>query len=739
MRGLRQHGEAGKPSPASAGAMEPPPPAKRRAGSRAGSSGSGSCGQQGSCGQHVLPIDAASAAASTAALKKLQKKLREAERLVVMRDVDGKALSADEHAKAESIAGLQAQIELLKVSASAAGSSAAHSQAHSSGGAAVFSRPAAACLASNFNAAAESLQSLPSEPEPRTSTRASHIKISQELAAQRKQLDAERLVRAEQAAAAELELWQVLRAPLDSWDSTVMWQLAMCEYALRNMDDSSSNKQLQLEFRALCEEARHPGEVPRLHGSLQIGALRTALLNSQLLQCELRAQLERYKRLYVSLMSGFGRFRQVWVLQGETVLALMTRTHVEALQWRPPGRDPAEKLALVSKAKGRYTLEWREGTYDLRHFDMGRTVSLRGTVGGTRGFLRSRLKQLPEGERPSVEDFTTVRLHDLHAHIAYLNKALVNSFQKNRCTLQSDEVTLNKISWTVVVINSPRGDELDLREREVLACHKLQPDAKGKSKTGANVGGANALAVAEAGVPVANIDYYCTDTTPYASGLNLPRSMGGEGGEGGAYAHLWSSFRAQNHVLFFMIWCLSHITSNEVGAVMKLAGPPVRTRLLRKKSKKHDRQMSAAGQRESEGAKPERWKLVEHLNDVVYAIQSTAGCHAYVRDAEGLTSLRQFAYGSNTRWNYWIDVAERLQPATRRYDLVLAFLLHTWLLAEGKDGLSVPPSPAGAEAADADAPGSGLSGAALGEKIELLQNEARCTLHFRGRGAHVRA
>jgi hypothetical protein len=118
------------------------------------------------------------------------------------------------------------------------------------------------------------------------------------------------------------------------------------------------------------------------------------------------------------------------------------------------------------------------------------------------------------------------------------------------------------------------------------------------------------------------------------------------------------------------------------------------------------------------------------MNDVVYAIQSTSGCHAYVRDAEGLTSLRQFAYGSNTRWNYWIDVAERLQPATRRYDLVLAFLLHTWLLAEGKDGLSVPPSPAEAEAADADAPGSGLSGAALGEKIGLLQNEARCTLHF---------
>ena len=122
---------------------------------------------------------------------------------------------------------------------------------------------------------------------------------------------------------------------------------------------------------------------------------------------------------------------------------------------------------------------------------------------------------------------------------------------------------------------------------------------------------------------------------------------------------------------------------------------------------------------------PYRWLLVEHLNDVVYAIQTTSGCHAYVRDAEGLTSLRQFAYGSNTRWNYWIDVAERLQPATRRYDLILTFLVHAWLLAEGKDGLSVPPSQA---PADADVPGWVLSGAALGEKIELLENKARCTL-----------
>ena len=426
MRNLRQFGEAGRPSPASAEAMEPPPPPKRRAGSQ------------------MRPTDdepEGASAANTTVLKRLQKKLREAERLVLARD-SGDAMSADEHAKAESIAVLQAQIGLLKASttpANVGGSSVAQSSGGAAAASATSTQPAAACLASSFNTAAESLHSLPPEPETRTSTRASHIGLSQESATQRKLLEAERLVRAERAAAAEVDTWRVLRTPFDSWGSSVLWQLCMCEYALQNMDDSSLGKQLQLAFRALCEETRHPDEVPRLYGSLQIDALRTAMLNSELLRLELRGQLERYKRLYVSLLSGFGRFRQVVVLQGETMLALMKRTHDEALQWRPPGRQPAEKLALVSKEKGRYALEWREDTFLQRHFDSGRTVSLRGTVGSTKGLLR-RLKQLPESERPSIEHFTTVRLHDLHAHIAYSEKALINSFNQNRLVLQSDEV-----------------------------------------------------------------------------------------------------------------------------------------------------------------------------------------------------------------------------------------------------------------------------------------------------------
>ena len=106
-------------------------------------------------------------------------------------------------------------------------------------------------------------------------------------------------------------------------------------------------------------------------------------------------------------------------------------------------------------------------------------------------------------------------------------------------------MTLNHQSWSVVVLNSSRGVCLFEREREVLTCCKLEADANGQSKKGVYVGAAIAAAVAEAEVPVTQIDYYCSDTTAYVSSLKLPLMKGGRGGEGGAYAHLWSSFRDQ--------------------------------------------------------------------------------------------------------------------------------------------------------------------------------------------------
>jgi hypothetical protein len=282
------------------------------------------------------------------------------------------------------------------------------------------------------------LASLPALPHTQVGTRASHIATSSRLAADRAELEAERAARTERAGAAEHELLQMLRAPFNAWGEDVFWQLVMCEYALLHLEGvTRSPKQMQLDFRSLCLKARQ--EVPRLHGSMQIDALQDALDASTPLRTELLLQLDRYKRLYCSMMSGFGRFKKLTPGTGESLLGLMTRTNTDARAWRPPGATPAEKLALVSKENGRYSAEWRTNTWLQRHEDTGQTLSLRGTAGVTMAGLR-RLQNLPAHEVPKYEHPTTIRLHDLQAHQIQRSKALANTFTIKRCALQWDEV-----------------------------------------------------------------------------------------------------------------------------------------------------------------------------------------------------------------------------------------------------------------------------------------------------------
>ena len=258
-------------------------------------------------------------------------------------------------------------------------------------------------FASAYSSAQAKAQSLLISPPTRVPTRHTSAKVQQQLADERRGRECAREAARQEAREVEQATWQLLRAPLDSWDDQALWQLAMCEFALEHIADvASSPKQLQLEFRAACEEVRHPDEVPRLRGSNSIDALMDAFHDSELLRDEVLHQLARYKRLYCSIFRGFGRFRVVALLPGETLLELMKRTHDDALKWRPPGKSPAEMLALISKEKGKYCANWRENTWLTRHEDAGVTLSLRGAVGVIKGGVR-RLKHLPEGQsaRPS--------------------------------------------------------------------------------------------------------------------------------------------------------------------------------------------------------------------------------------------------------------------------------------------------------------------------------------------------
>ena len=188
-----------------------------------------------------------------------------------------------------------------------------------------------------------------------------------QMAQEREAYERTRLALEGRVKAAEQALWALLSSPMESWGDTAIWQLTMCEFAIEQINDTTSTaKQLQLAFRDACEQARHPSTVPRLRGSLQIDALRAAFQSSTLLRQELHRQLVLYKRLYCNLLSGFGRFRDVSLLPGEPLLALMKRTHDGALKWRPPGRPLSEQLGIKSKEGGRYMAEWREDTNEMQ-------------------------------------------------------------------------------------------------------------------------------------------------------------------------------------------------------------------------------------------------------------------------------------------------------------------------------------------------------------------------------------
>jgi hypothetical protein len=109
--------------------------------------------------------------------------------------------------------------------------------------------------------------------------------------------------------------------------------------------------------------------------------------------------------------------------------------------------------------------------------------------------------------------------------------------------------------------------------------------------------------------------------------------------------------------------------------------------------------------------------LVEHLTDLHHVVCTTDGCVDFLREAEGLGFLAMPPGGSNTRWPYWIDLAVWLAPATERYENILRFLLHTWLVAQGNKGIGA------GNGGDSTQPA--LDRAEIIAKIKLITNDTR--------------
>ena len=181
-------------------------------------------------------MDGDSALAERAAkqLRKVDKKIREALKLQEQQ-AEGRALEPEELVKVESLSALKAESALLRSALEAEAAPAMCTQSWASASSAAASSAAATYLKAHAE-----LSTLPDQPSTQAGTRASHIATTQRLAAERAVLEAERVgrvARTERADAAEHELVLMLRAPFDAWGNEVLWQLAMCEYALLHLED----------------------------------------------------------------------------------------------------------------------------------------------------------------------------------------------------------------------------------------------------------------------------------------------------------------------------------------------------------------------------------------------------------------------------------------------------------------------------------------------------------------------
>ena len=142
-------------------------------------------------------------------------------------------------------------------------------------------------------------------------------------------------------------------------------------------------------------------------------------------------------------------------------------------------------------------------------------------------------------------------------------------------------------------------------------------------------------------------------------------------------------------------------------AVCKAAGPCKRMKLLARK-----------GQRNPEKS-TERLLIPELLSDIVHAVKKTNGCVNFIRIQEELERLGEPMGGAVTRWGYWTLVCKWLAPTTGRFELIVTFLLHKWLQAQGDEGIALASS-------EDDTPT--LSGDALLDKVQTLKDGARLGL-----------
>jgi len=168
--------------------------------------------------------------------------------------------------------------------------------------------PSATSTLAAASAAAAAACSLPPAAVEGRVTRVSDPKVQQYYREQMALFEQQQEELRQAVLETRVRVLEVFANPLEAWGEKAHWQLAMCEEAMEN-DFQGTGKQFGLAFRAKAEEARHATDIPRLVGLYQMDALREALLSDDSFRIVVQRQLDLFKRVYCSLLSGFGHYK----------------------------------------------------------------------------------------------------------------------------------------------------------------------------------------------------------------------------------------------------------------------------------------------------------------------------------------------------------------------------------------------------------------------------------------------
>ena len=478
-------------------------------------------------------------------------------------------------------------------------------------------------------------------------------------------------------AAMETSVATLLASP-----TTSIYDVLMVEYAVQP-DAPQEAGAMRADYLKQLFAARQKQHVPRQNGVAQLATMRDVLQRSLALREQACRTIANRKVLYAESVSGLGQLGSIEASPDETLMGLLTRTHLELKPkvGRPSKQagQPGSLSLRQSRSKGQVTLDWREREHQLRVYAAGKPISYRAVAAVAGAGAMLHIEGLDEAKLSPMTSRTAATMHDEQHHLVQ-RLCAVEQLGQSPLHVQWDECSKRKKAWVITSLVGSREQSDGSRLREVLAVKALRPDAKdgGKKKSGRNVCRGVLSSITEffypEGAPPVGAPKTAYVKLRRLAFINTDFTASNSGKAKGAASLLRAAVRQlSGHFLIFNAPCLSHVVHNECAKALSVMGTSEREPLSkRKKSKTRGKKPAKADDDEPAldegigGASSLPHLIPALLDDLVDIFTHFEGLMESLARDEDVAVLRMPATGVQTRWGFYADTAAWFEPLLPR-------------------------------------------------------------------------